>query len=71
MKKKPAKNSVVQRKEIFNYKVGGTHSLRRVEKAQVPSFLKPYGNRMLDRHSSVGVGAHYGLDGPEIESRWR
>ena len=38
---------------------------------EVPSYLKPYGNRMLDRDSSVGVGVRYRLDGPGIESRWR
>jgi len=25
---------------------------------------------MLGRDSSVGIATHYGLDGPEIESRW-
>ena len=26
---------------------------------------------MLDRDISVGTATHYGLDGPEIESRWK
>ena len=25
----------------------------------------------LDRDNSVGIATHYGLDGPEFESRWR